>query len=255
MYNNRLKSRFAICGFIMFVIAVIPRVGMAQESSTSEVETIKMPMVDLPPIGELIQAAAVRAPYAHYHRERAEMERLAEKSVKREILKYIKIQGGYKYGMTDDRYNQSASDVQLYRSYHSKMEHWASIGVVVDLPILEFVDRKNRLKQQRMKVKQAISEAEREEVLIGEKVITFYNDVLLHMSILRIKSESLEVNNAQMRMSKNDFIQGRIDIGEFTRLKNLQVLASIDYQNSRAMLNNAVMQLEHLTGVIIKKDF
>lgn len=253
MCNIGLKTRLVICGLSVFALIFMPRIGMAQGVSTPG--GVKTPMVDLPPVSDLIAAAAARAPYSHYHRERAEMERLAEKSVKREILKYIKVQGGYKYGMTNDFYDQSASDVQLYRSYHSKMEHWASVGIVVDFPILEFVDRKNRLKQQQMKVKQALSEAEREEVLVGEKVISFYNDVLLQLSILRIKSESLEVNNAQMRMSENDFIQGRIDIGEYTRLKNLQVLASIDYQNSRAMLNNAVMQLEHLTGVIIKKDF
>ena len=76
-----------------------------------------------------------------------------------------------------------------------------------------------------------------------------YNNVLQALATLKAKSDAAALYNAQMKISEQDFINGKIDITTLERGRRSG--AVISYQEGRATLHNAVTLLEMLTNVKI----
>ena len=68
---------------------------------------------------------------------------------------------------------------------------------------------------------------------------------------LKAKSDAAALYNAQMKISEQDFINGKIDITTLAMERGRRSGAVISYQEGRATLHNAVTLLEMLTNVKI----
>lgn len=74
------------------------------------------------------------------------------------------------------------------------------------------------------------------------------------MSTLKAKSDAAALYNAQMKISEQDFINGKIDIIALSLERGRRSSAVVNYQEGQATLHNAITLLEMLTNVRIIQD-
>ena len=83
------------------------------------------------------------------------------------------------------------------------------------------------------------------------RILEAYNSVLQALATLKAKSDAAALYNAQMKISEQDFINGKIDIISLSMERGRRSGAVISYQEGRATLHNAVTLLEMLTNIKI----
>ena len=86
------------------------------------------------------------------------------------------------------------------------------------------------------------------------KVLEAYNAVTEQLATIKAKAETAALYNAQMKISENDFIQGKINIISFSLERARRTGAVTTYEQSRVALHNSIVLLEMLTNVKIIKE-
>ena len=97
---------------------------------------------------------------------------------------------------------------------------------------------------------------DRDEVMEERKlkVLEAYNAVTEQLATIKAKAETAALYNAQMKISENDFIQGKINIISLSLERARRTGAVTNYEQSRVTLHNSIVLLEMLTNVKIIKD-
>ena len=85
------------------------------------------------------------------------------------------------------------------------------------------------------------------------RILEAYNSVLQALATLKAKSDAAALYNAQMKISENNFIQGKIDIISLSLERARRSGAVTSYAEARVSLHNAIILLEMLTNVKIIK--
>jgi fimbrial isopeptide formation D2 family protein len=80
-----------------------------------------------------------------------------------------------------------------------------------------------------------------------------YNNVTAQLATIKAKAENAALYNAQMKISENNFIQGKIDIISLSLERARRSGAVTSYAEARVSLHNAIILLEMLTNVKIIK--
>ena len=86
------------------------------------------------------------------------------------------------------------------------------------------------------------------------KVLEAYNAVTEQLATIKDKAETAALYNAQMKISENDFIQGKINIISLSLERARRTGAVTTYEQSRVALHNSIVLLEMLTNVKIIKE-
>ncbi|MPN13912.1 hypothetical protein SDC9_161238 [bioreactor metagenome] len=79
------------------------------------------------------------------------------------------------------------------------------------------------------------------------RIIEMYTKAVKELSVLKLKAESLSFANTQFELAQQDFLNGNIRAGELSQIKSIQTDALETYENTRAELNKALLQLEILS--------
>ena len=122
-------------------------------------------------------------------------------------------------------------------------QHTYSAGISVSIPFGDLFSRGQKVRARKARFRQLDYEY---EISIEErklKILEAYNNVLQALATLKA--------NAQMKISEQDFINGKIDITTLAMERGRRSGAVISYQEGRATLHNAVTLLEMLTNVKI----
>lgn len=242
----KLEIRKLLISGVLFLCSGIFAFGQTDSTLIADSDLLN---IQFPPVSVLLDAAVQNAPRRKYYEERKKEEYSLYKTAKREWTKYLVVGLNYKYGTMGGYYGEGGTDNMFITGLFSQeMQNWFQAGLSVNMPLLEFIDRKNKLNRQKIRMRQAEMDAERMGDEVKEKVITEYNNALMHLAILKTKAESLDLNNVQYLMNESNFVKGKIDIAELARLKQLQVSALIDYEATKAQFRTSLMLLEMLTG-------
>jgi hypothetical protein len=79
------------------------------------------------------------------------------------------------------------------------------------------------------------------------RIIEMYSKAVKELSVLRLKAESLAFANVQSELAQQDFLNGKIDAGELSQIKSIQMNLLESYEQTRSELNKALLQLEVLS--------
>lgn len=241
--------------FLLLVVLLASLGGAAQDVAaptvTEQEHKDAFLSLQLPPLSQVIDGAVANNALRQYYMSRKEEERRLMKSIGREWMRYLKFEAQYRYGNLG--LSSLIEDQVSLPIYSNQVQSGFQVGVNLQLPLLELWDLNNRLKRAKIKMNQSDHEMKRAEEEITEKVITDYNIALMQLEVLAIKAELLDVQNAQIIMSESNFLSGRLSISELARLKELQVKAKVDYENTKSAARTAIQVLEYLSGIIIIK--
>lgn len=173
---------------------------------------------------------------------------------KRDWWNFFKLNGMYSYGRYNIIGNASDEYTPMYQTTLSNSQHTFNVGASVSIPLGEFTNRKLKMKRYKHDIEQL--KYTQEEVMEERrlKVLEAYNNVTIQLATIRAKAESAALYNAQMKISENDFIQGKIDIIDLSLERARRSGAVVGYEEARVKLHNSIILLEMLTNVIIIKD-
>lgn len=208
---------------------------------------------NLPPLALLFENAKA-SPILGYYEKKKEAEESLMKTERKKWLNYVKIIGGYQYGVIGNNSTFSDTNTPLFYQYSDNKQNWYNIGVSLSIPLDDLFDRKNRVKKQRLEMQ--ATEFEKEKWYDEQKlrIVEAYTLAIKELALLKIKSEALIFAEAQLKLSEADFINNTITIQELNRQKSMHTVAATEYEETRAQLNYALLQLEILakTKIISK---
>lgn len=210
--------------------------------------------IELPPVSVFLEAAKDYADVKWFE-SMVDEENARLKQTKRDWLSYLRIQGNYQYGTNNSFLTQNGEMLPpSYALSSTNVQNWYNIGLVLSIPINDVVSRRQKTKEVEARISQAeyqsMSALENRQLVILEA----YNEVVKHLSILKVKAEAVALYDAQMEISERDFVNGRIDIITLSLERGRRSDAMVTYQESRAALHNAVTMLEMLTKIKIIKQ-
>lgn len=122
------------------------------------------------------------------------------------------------------------------------------LGAYVKLPISDFVNRKSQIQLTRAEVEQAKSMAEVQRDQIRQMVIKQYNELIMKLTLLKIKAKNLESARMTMIMAEKEFQSGKITLGTYSSMSETAGNTEITFEEAKVDFKTAYMILEELVG-------
>ena len=172
---------------------------------------------------------------------------------KRNWWNYFRLNGNYAYGRYNVLNDNSDSYNDWYQSTTASSRYTFNVGASFSVGLGDLFNRPLRLKNYRYNIEQL--QYTQEEVMEERrlKVLEAYNNVTAQLATIKAKAENAALYNAQMKISENNFIQGKIDIISLSLERARRSGAVTSYAEARVSLHNAIILLEMLTNVKIIK--
>lgn len=207
----------------------------------------------LPPLSLLFENAKA-SPIIEYYEKKRQADESLVSTERKKWLNYMKVVGGYQYGVIGNNTTFSDTNTPIFYQYSGNKQNWYNVGVSVSIPLDDLFDRKNRIKRQKIEIE--ANEFEKEKWYDEQKlrIIDLYTMASKNLALLKIKSEALTLSEAQFKLGEADFINGKITVQELNRQKSMYTVAATEYEETKAQLNSALLQLEILakTKIISK---
>ena len=224
--------------------------GFKSPDSAGNTLSMDLEKLKLPPLNVFLESVYDH-PSTQVYETMREEQRAQSKMTKEEWLNYLRLTGQYQYGQWSSLSSNSASDIPLYYVGNGKRQHMYNVGVMVSIPLGDLFGNKQKNKVESARLRQIeyqydISVEERKF-----RVLEAYNEVLLQLAVLKAKADAAALYNAQMKISEQDFINGKISIIELSLERSRRTDAIVKYQEGKASLQNAITLLEMLTNVRI----
>lgn len=173
---------------------------------------------------------------------------------KRNWWNYFRLNGSYAFGRFNSLNENSETLVDWYQSTSVGTRHTFNLGASISIGLGDLFNRPLKLKNYRYNIEQL--QYTQDEVMEERKlrVLEAYNAVTEQLATIKAKAETAALYNAQMKISENNFIQGKIDIISLSLERARRTGAVTNYEQSRVALHNSIVLLEMLTNVRIIKE-
>ena len=161
--------------------------------------------------------------------------------------------GNYSFGRFNTLNENSDTYVDWYQSTSVSTRHTFNIGASLSIGLGDLFNRPLKLKDYRYRIEQL--QYTQDEVMEERRlrVLEAYNAVTEQLATIKAKAETAALYNAQMKISENNFIQGKIDIITLSLERARRSGAVTNYEQSRVTLHNSIILLEMLTNVKVIK--
>lgn len=222
--------------------------GLIDKSMPTEVEKL-----ELPPLSVFLDAVTENATVKRAQSQVAQIKNQYRKE-KREWWNYFRLNANYAYGRFNTLNESSETMVDWYQSTSVGSRHTFNVGASFSIGLGDLFNRPLKLKDFRYQIEQL--QYTQDEVMEERRlrVLEAYNAVTEQLATIKAKAETAALYNAQMKISENDFIQGKIDIIDLSLERARRSGAVTNYEQSRVALHNSIILLEMLTNVKIIKE-
>lgn len=274
----RRYIKYIVCNAILFGLLALPLTVAAQEMTREErikaLERLKMEdeklevnalglisqktsieleKFELPPLSVFLDAVVENATVK---RAQSQVEQIKTKYrlQKRDWWNYFRFSGNYSYGRYNVFSNASDEYTPMYQTTMASAQHNFNVGASASISLGDIINRPLKLKDYRYQIEQL--QYEQNEVMEERqlKVLEAYNAVTEQLATIKAKAETAALYNAQMKISENNFIQGKIDIITLSLERARRTGAVTGYEQSRVALHNSIILLEMLTNVKVIKE-
>lgn len=209
--------------------------------------------MELPPLSVFLDAVTENATVK---RAQSQVEEVKNdyRIQKRDWWNYFRLSGMYSYGRYNVIGNASDEYTPMYQTTMSSAQHNFNVGANVSISFGDIINRPLKLKKYKYSIEQL--QYTQEEVMEERRlrVLEAYNAVTEQLATIKAKAETAALYNAQMKISENNFIQGKIDIISLSLERARRTGAVTNYEQSRVALHNSIVLLEMLTNVKVIKD-
>lgn len=266
-------ATFVILGFATYPLAAFAQKDLTREERLKTLELLKaedakieantaalnqnssiqIEKLELPPLSVFLDAvtenATVKRAQSAVNQVKNEY-----RLQKRDWWNFFKINGAYAFGRFNTLNEGSETMVEWYQSTSVGTRHTFNLGASVGFSLGDIINRPLKLKKYKYDIEQL--QYTQDEVMEERRlrVLEAYNNVTEQLATIKAKAENAALYNAQMKISENDFIQGKIDIIALSLERARRSGAVTNYEQSRVALHNSIILLEMLTNVKIIRE-
>lgn len=214
---------------------------------------LEIEKLELPPLSVFLDAVTENATVKRA-RSQVEQQKNEYRIEKRNWWNYFRLNGSYAFGRFNSLNENSETLVDWYQSTSVGTRHTFNLGATVSIGLGDLFNRPLKLKNYRYNIEQL--QYTQDEVMEERKlrVLEAYNAVTEQLATIKAKAETAALYNAQMKISENSFIQGKIDIISLSLERAHRTGAVTNYEQSRVALHSSIVLLEMLTNVKVIKD-
>lgn len=214
---------------------------------------LEIEKLELPPLSVFLDAVTENATVKRAQSQ-VEQQKNEYRIEKRNWWNYFRLNGSYAFGRFNSLNENSETLVDWYQSTSVGTRHTFNLGATVSIGLGDLFNRPLKLKNYRYNIEQL--QYTQDEVMEERKlkVLEAYNAVTEQLATIKAEAETAALYNAQMKISENNFIQGKIDIISLSLERARRTGAVTNYEQSRVALHNSIVLLEMLTNVKIIKD-
>lgn len=221
--------------------------------STTKDLPYEIEKMELPPLSVFLDAVTENATVK---RAQSQVEQVKNqyRIEKRTWWNYFRLNGSYSYGRYNILSNASDEYTPMYQTTMASAQHNFNVGMSASIGLADLFNRPLKLKDYRYRIEQL--QYAQDEVMEERRlrVLEAYNAVTEQLATIKAKAETAALYNAQMKISENNFIQGKIDIITLSLERARRTGAVTNYEQSRVTLHNSIILLEMLTNVKIIKE-
>lgn len=234
---------------LLLLLFILPYVSLLAQDVT-ELTARDYLTFRLPPLKLLFENAKA-SPILEYYEKKKKADESLIMTEKKKWLNYIRMIGGYQYGVIGNNTTFSDTNTPIFYQYSGNKQNWYNVGVSVSIPLDDLFDRKNRVKKQRLEME--ATEYEKEKWYDEQKlrIVEVYTLAAKELALIKIKAEALLFSEAQLKLSESDFINGKITVQELNRQKSMYTVAATEYEEMKSQLDYALLKLEILAKTTI----
>lgn len=214
---------------------------------------LEIEKLELPPLSVFLDAVTENATVKRAQSQ-VEQQKNEYRIEKRNWWNYFRLNGSYAFGRFNSLNEYSETLTDWYQSTNVGTRHTFNLGASVSVGLGDIFNRPLKLKNYRYNIEQL--QYTQDQVMEERKlrILEAYNAVTEQLATIKAKAETAALYNAQMKISENNFIQGKIDIISLSLERARRTGAVTTYEQSRVSLHNSIVLLEMLTNVKIIKD-
>ncbi len=206
----------------------------------------------LPPLETIIDSAIAKNPYVKFRDQQIIVNEFKLKSDRVRWMENLGLQSDARYGTFDNfSMNTAAGQTPSVIATRNNQFNYG-VGAYIKLPLFDFVNRKHLVGAAKAEMDQAISLAAVQRDELRQAVIKQYNELVLKMKLLKIKSKYLETSHINIQMADKEFKNGVLSVAEYSKISEIVSLAETDYQTVYTEFTTAYMILEELAGFKFK---
>ena len=244
--------RYFISGLIMFLVCCFSI--QAQQAKTFD------PVNDdieyrLPPLEVLIDSAIVHDHQVNFRNKQISVNTYKLRADQKQWMRDIGFQADYRYG-TFDNFSTNTAEGQSPATFSTtRSESKYGFGAYLKFPLFDVVNRTNQVNMSKTEIAQARDMFEMQVAELRQKVIRQYNDLVLKQRILQVKTKYLETSRMNQLMAEKEFINGVVNISEYTRISSICSQTESDYESAKMDFKTAYMILEEIVGIKLNINF
>ena len=167
---------------------------------------------------------------------------------RRSLLSGVGLGTGYTYGT---RIGLGGGDQQQQNQLNAFVlpaQAQYNIGVMVSLPLDQFLSRRNELNKQQLVIKQTEADRKIMERQIRQLVIGQYQEIALARAQLKLHQEAFQTANIHFKLAEKQFEKGEIQLAEMAKISESYSAAAIAHGTAQVIYATAFLMMEELIG-------
>ncbi len=226
----------------------------AQEVTAQQVDSSMYynPLIDditekIPPLEALIEMAIEFSPKIKLSNAELGVNYCDLKSSRRNWTKDFGVESYLQYGnyFFEDKIENIQPNFVLSTSIRTVF----AVSAYIRMPAIDIINRNNEINKSKRIIEGTLAQRKVEELEIRKDVILQYNRLVQFQKLLRIVNEFQQYALLQMQMAEREYLNGDITISELTRLKDIQMIRAVEFQDRIYELYMAYDLLQELVGV------
>jgi outer membrane protein TolC len=246
--------RTFLCAIAIVFSTAFPGKIYAQNSTESapspiNIDSSEMADIVLPPLSTFLEAIESTPQIELLKSQRIGLQ-IDFKDIKNEWMERINVAGNYSYGKGTSLSNTSTgSSTDPILNYYNNVRSTYAIGIGIGLPISYFSVHKGKIKKQKELLKQADFVQLQTLQQIKLQVVEIYTNLEMLLKSRKKNIELLYISNTLLRMKSADYVNGMIDLNEYSTIVSNQKSIQSEMDATTAQIIKDKYQLEILTGV------
>jgi outer membrane protein TolC len=248
-----VKYIFNLLNLILILLS-LPFYGLAQEPVKFDLMKDNIETM-LPPLETLIDSALTNNPHVKFRDLQISVNENKLNADRSQWARNVGIQSDIRYG-TFNNFSMNTAEGQSPSNFATQTNQFVyGAGAYIKFPIFDILNRKNQVDLAKFEVGQAQSMAAVQRNEVRQSVVIQYNQVILTHRLLRNKSKYIESARVNMEMAENEFHNGVIPVGEYTRISEIVSRAEADFETARADFITSFMILEEIIGYKLNLNY
>lgn len=204
----------------------------------------------LPPLADLVDSAIINSPQLSSQRMRISHQNEIITLEKKKIMKAVTFNSQYSIGNTVASISYQGAG---FPATTATATSFYSAGVYLNLTLFQVAARKNLIRAAKKEQDVQRNNFELMKRNVRLEVSNLYMTCRLKSNVLEMRREALSVSSMHLTYTKEKFAQNSLKMRSYADITANDVKIKVAYEQAFADYIAAIIQLEEMTGVNLRK--